>query len=799
MTSDRWHAIETVFDEAADLPPSERRAFLERACRTPEGDPDPALREEVERLLALDVGAEAFFESPALPDPDRAPPEAGPWRLTERVGVGGMGEVWRAERADGAFHQAAAVKLVRPGLGDDLLRRFRSERAVLARLDHPAIARLLDAGTASDGRPYLALEFVEGEPITDFCDRRRLGVNERLALFGDVCEAVAAAHRRLVVHRDIKPSNVLVAETPEGPRVKLLDFGIAKLLDDDPALSLVQTRADRRVLTPEYAAPEQVRGEAPTTATDVYGLGVLLYELLTGQRPYRPASRVRRAIEQAILEADPTEPSTAVTDAQTARAAAEKRATQPDRLRRRLRGDLDQIILKALRKEPERRYDGAAALAADLGRHLGGLPIEARPESAGYRVGKFVRRHRAAVAAVGVALLGVLGGAGAALWQAREAGAERDRADARAAEAEAVTGFLVDLIGEARPSGSDGDTLRVRDVLDAGVAQLDTGFADRPLVAAALATAFARSYAELGQSDRAVPLFRRALGLRRAHLDPLDPEVVAAENALSLALLNTGDLDGVDSLMTAAVAARRTGLGAAHPQVAIALNDLGLAADDRRPDSLARAKAEGYFQEALDVIETAGPEAFAAAYDGSASYDGFRSGLYYSLAVHYMTTGRQERAVEPMGRAVDLADEPPESTSHQILANGYGVLLRQLERYDESIAVHREVVEAARRAHGPDHAFYGYPVLSLGSALQASGDAEGAIPVLREALRVFGGPEADTQAALDTRFYLGRALVEAGQATEGRRVLRAALPGLAETFGADNVRTRVARELTSGA
>ena len=309
MTPSDFALVSRLFDAAADLGPADRVALLDAES------PPPAVRAEVERLLALDDADESDTPLTTF-GPASAPPAAGPWRLVERVGEGGMGEVWRAERADGAFAQTAAVKLVRPGLAPDLLARFRAERQVLARLDHPGIARLLDGGVAADDRPFLALEYVDGEPITAYCDRRRLPVEARLRLFGEVCDAVAYAHRALVVHRDLKPSNVLVADTDDGPRVKLLDFGIAKLLDPaEAAFTVPVTAGDRRMMTPEYAAPEQVRGEAVTTATDVYGLGVLLYELLTGTRPYRLESCARAAVERAILEAPPTEPSTAVTSA----------------------------------------------------------------------------------------------------------------------------------------------------------------------------------------------------------------------------------------------------------------------------------------------------------------------------------------------------------------------------------------------------------------------------------------------------------------------------------------------------
>ncbi|WP_412069845.1 protein kinase domain-containing protein [Rubrivirga sp. IMCC43871] len=789
MTPDRWTRIKALFAEAADLAPADRAAFLDDACRTDDAA-DPDLRAEVEAMLAQDEGAEAFFEDfagSATPPPARV----GPWQLVERIGEGGMGEVWRADRADGAYVQTAAVKLVRPGLAPDLLARFRAERQILAGLDHPAIARLLDGGQAPDGRPYLALEYVDGEPITAYADRRRLGVDARLALFRQVCDAVAAAHRQLVVHRDLKPSNVLVTDAGQ---VKLLDFGIAKLLDpaEGAAVAAPVTEADRRVMTPEYAAPEQVRGEPATTATDVYGLGVLLYELLTGTRPYRLESRVRRAVEQAILETDPTEPSTAVSGATD---AATARSTEPPHLRRRLRGDLDQIVLKALCKEPTRRYDGAAALAADLGRHLAGLPVEARPEAVGYRIGKFIRRHRVAVAAAVAVLLALVGGAGAALWQGAEADRQRDRAADRAAEAEAVMTFLVDMIGDARPAGSDGDTLRVRDVIDGAVERLDTTFLDRPLVRATLASAFGRSYAHLGQTDASLPLFRRSLALRQASLGPVDSLTIRAEDDLVVALLNARELDTLDSLLTASLAARQRALGPYHPDVVSVLHHLALSATRRRDDSVRLARAEAYYRQVIDIVEGPGADLYRAKVGSEEDYDYARSVYYYGLAAHYLETGRPEDAVAPMLRSIELEDAPEESIESQVSRNGYGVLLRSLERYDEAIEIHRGVVASARRAYGPEHAFYGQPLLSLGSAMVAGDRQAEAIPVLREAGTVLTG---DGPSALEVRYYLGQALVEAGEGGEGRAVLRAVLPGLIATFGPDNVRVRNVRKWLAG-
>ena len=481
MDSDRWARVEALFDAALALPPADRDAFLDRETAA-----DAALRDEVAALLEADAEAGAFFDRAArdvaargLGPGDRV----GPYRLTGVLGEGGMGTVYRAERADGAFERALALKVLRAGRGD--VRRFLAERRVLARLDHPGIARLYDGGLTDEGRPYFAMELVEGEPITDHCARLGLGVDARLALFGQVCEAVAYAHRQLVVHRDLKPSNVFVTATPEGPRVKLLDFGIAKVLDDAEA-DLTVGAVPR---TPAYAAPEQVRGEPPTTATDVYALGVLLYELLTGRRPYRLPERARAAVERAVLETEPTVPSAAVTETEDATNTTPP--APPVRLARRLAGDLDQIVLKALRKVPDARYATADAFARDVERHLAGEPVEARPPSAAYRLRRFVQRRRGAVAAAALGLALVVGWAATATLQARRVAAERDRA-------EALNRVLVDLFEGVDPTLGGDRELTVSRFLASATDRVRLDLAARPALRAELLSVLAASHLGLG-------------------------------------------------------------------------------------------------------------------------------------------------------------------------------------------------------------------------------------------------------------------------------------------------------------
>ena len=401
MHPDRWARIEQLLDAMFDLPPHERLVFLERECPD-----DPDLRTEVLRILEAGEAPTPLLDRPvarvatAFDDasgdtPVPVPERVGPYRIERVIGEGGMGMVFLAHRDDGEFDQRVALKLVRRGLHLDarVVRRFREERQILAALSHPGIARLLDGGIAEDGLPFFAMEYVEGESITKYCEGRSLGIDERLALFVRVCDALAHAHAKHIVHRDVKPSNILV--TAEG-HPRLLDFGIAKLIAPDGGTSgAALTRRSERLLTPEYASPEQIRGEPVGVAADVYGLGVLLYELLTGQRPFRRAERTAHELERAVLEEEPTRPSEAV---------------PKEPLRRRLKGDLDAIVLTAMSKEPERRYGGAQELGADVRRHLDGLPVAAHSASPAYRIRRWVRRHRVAVqsGAAGALLMAIL-------------------------------------------------------------------------------------------------------------------------------------------------------------------------------------------------------------------------------------------------------------------------------------------------------------------------------------------------------------------------------------------------------
>lgn len=522
MRSERWHRIESVLDAALECAPAERAALLDKTCA---GD-DP-LRREIESLLAHQIPSENFIETSVSAlaadllakeneETEFESKRIGAYKTTGEIGRGGMGAVFLAMRDDGEFHQQVALKVVRRGFFDaELARRFRRERQILASLNHPNIARLLDGGVSINGELYFVMEYVEGARIDDYCERANLSTVERLKLFLSVCRAVAYAHRNLIVHRDLKPSNILV--TKDGT-VKLLDFGIAKLLDAEHAAD-DDTQTHFQTFTPHYASPEQMSGGQITTASDVYSLGVCLYELLTGARPFEFTHKGFDEIRRAIETVEPARPSTISTQmmkhsplASDNKGVNNSRAFRASQLRGQLKGDLDTIVLTALRKEPERRYKSIEALTADIEKHLDGLPIAARPSTFRYRAGKFVKRNRLLVAASLLVLASLITGSAVAVWQARvargearratqaqalaERESERSRAESEHARREAeksqrISAFMSKVLSYANPSWyaegkRTGGEAKIMFVVEDLAGKIDTEFANQPDVQAEL-------------------------------------------------------------------------------------------------------------------------------------------------------------------------------------------------------------------------------------------------------------------------------------------------------------------------
>jgi non-specific serine/threonine protein kinase/serine/threonine-protein kinase len=542
MTAERWQKVKQVFQAAIELQPDGVSTFLDGAC----GE-DESLRKEVEQLLASHNQASTFIERPAIqPAAGLGDMRFGPYQVIRKLGQGGMGSVYLAARADEQFQKRVAIKVVQAGIDtEEVLRRFRHERQILATLDHQNIAKLLDGGTSETGLPYFVMEYVEGTPVNEYCERQRLSVAERLKLFLQVCSAVQYVHQNLVVHRDIKPGNILV--TPEGTP-KLLDFGIAKLVRPEYLIRPDDsTRFNLRLMTPGYASPEQVRGEPITTGSDVYSLGVVLYELLAGCKPYQFHTESPAELFLLICERDPEKPSTAVTKG----GDADARKNGMERLSSALKGDLDHIILKAMRKEVHRRYSSVELLAEDIRRHLEGFPVSAHEDSLRYRVGKFVRRNRAGVAAAGLLLLSLIGGIAATTWQARRAEAQRVRAERRFNDVRKMANSFLFEIHDAiqnLPGSTQARELLVRRALEY-LDSLASESGDDPALRAELAHAYRRvgdvqgnpNNANLGQTAAAVASYRKALAIAQG-LAAQDPSSTQAIRTLALVTEKYGDL-----------------------------------------------------------------------------------------------------------------------------------------------------------------------------------------------------------------------------------------------------------------
>jgi tetratricopeptide (TPR) repeat protein/tRNA A-37 threonylcarbamoyl transferase component Bud32 len=709
--------VKTVLLEVMGQPPAERARVLDRLCGA-----DEALRAEVQSLLAQEGPATGDLQ-PTLPaslplaDPpaERREEDAplanrriGPYRIERELGRGGMGAVYLAVRADDAYHKRVAIKLMGGGVPSEESRaRFRSERHILAALTHPNIAALLDGGSTDGGEPYVVMEYVEGRPIDEYCRAGGLSVEARLRLFRDVCAAVQYAHGFLVVHRDIKPGNILV--TPEGTP-KLLDFGIAKLLD--PALvpyTLAQTASSVRVLTPAYASPEQIRGEAVTTATDVYSLGVLLYELLTGERPYTVTSERPGELEEAVLKQEPPRPSSVASRARGGR-------------RRRLPRDLDTIVLKALRKEPAQRYASVDQLSEDVRRHLEGLPIRARPDTWRYRAGKFAGRHRLGVAVATLFVLLLATFAGTMFVQARRIARERDAAQRERARAEQVAAFLVDIFKASDPAEARGETITARELLDRGAERIERELGGEPETRATLEDAIGQVYMSLGLYPEAETLLSRALESQQSLHTEESAEVADALFSLGQLRRVQGDLESAESLFRQALGIRRQVLGENDVAVAEVLSDLGSVL--RRTD--------------LDAAEAAHRQALAIRRERLPPDHPDISDSINNLALVLDNMGRYAEA-EPLFRELVERDRRDFGEDHPYFAttlNNLGMLLNSMGKYEEAKAMVTRGLEIRREILGPDHPEVATSLNNLGLTAEARGDYAECARWVREAITV---------------------------------------------------------------
>lgn len=751
MTPEDWQALQAAFEEATSLGPEERALFLERALPG-----RPALKSALARMLVAAESSDELLNDPvskaaavwAAGDGDRwVGHQFGSYQATRRLAAGGMSAVYCGRRVDEQFEQDVAIKILSGRMAsEELVRRFRMERQILASLQHPYIARLYDGGTTEEGMPYLVMEHVHGQPIDEYCDSQRLHIDERLDLFVKVCAAVDHAHRNLIVHRDIKPSNILV--TAEGIP-KLLDFGIAKALDEAavPGQEVAVTRADVRAMTPEYASPEQVRGETITTATDVYALGVLLYKLLSGRMPYLLRSGNLAEVARVICETMPSRPSTVVGSEIAGAGEAPRivavRATSLGKLQRVLSGDLDNIVLKTLQKEPERRYASALALSDDIGRYRAQVPVLARPDSAGYRAAKFVRRHRLGVAAGTAGTLLVTGLVAFYTWQLRH---ERDRAAVAGARATEVAAFLADMFAQASPLEARGQTITAEDMLDRGTERIDA-LQTQPAVQAELLRIIGSSRTALGHLQEAGQLLERAVQLYEDEATRDPPGQARAYMALSDVLRLTGETGRGVELSRRAVDLLEAHLGDPSPELAYGLNRLGVVLFDLATPE-ATAEADQVLRRALRMTDQLG----LAGADVTAD-------IHNNLGITVDRLGRAEEALILHQRAGAIWRElhgplyPNLATSLQ----NTGLVLNRMGRYDEAAVAYREALDIRSKTLGADHHDVGRVAQQLAALENMAGRFAEADELMRLALR-----NIETSLGPDSSIFAGSLRLAAG-------------------------------------
>ena len=783
--------IKLLLEAALGLPEEERALFLRRECGV-----DEELLREIESLVEAAEGDSSFLEERvAVPETllmpageaasDEVPEKIGPYRLVRTLGAGGMGTVYLAERDDPEFRQQVALKLIRRDqTSDNVLQRFVQERQILAGLQHENVARLLDGGATDDGTPYFVMEHVDGLALLTYCDRNRLGVDARLGLFLEVCAAVEYAHRNLVVHRDIKPGNILV--TPEG-RAKLLDFGIAKVLTPSQAVAGAQTQTQGRVLTVPYASPEQIRGEPITTASDIFSLGVVLYELLVGRRPFAGDETDVYELSKSIVEADPARPSTMVGDsiettaadqatAQVADEMATRRRANVKALRRRLRGDLDSIVLKALRKVPAERYLSVARLADDIRNHLEGRPVDAAEATFSYRAKKFVRRHAAALSLT-IALLGLAIAAG--VFHTVQVTRERDRARIEARRSATVSDFLVDLFEVSDPGVARGRELTAREILDRGANQLERSLKGEPEVKARLFGVVGKVYQRLGEYDAAEGAYDRSLELLReldrqssaAGIETLETKVEKAS-----LLIVRAELDEAERLIRETL----------EEIVAREGDDSLLAA--RAYDALGTVLQEsGKYQDALPLFE----QSLAIRRLELGSNDALVSVSANNLAFLYVDLRRYLEA-EPLLREAIEIDRAILGSPHPELAMGLTNLATVLlQQYREGEPV--DLAEAEQHGRtaldmmvtvlGEDHPQVALVANDLARIVGERGDLDQAEALFRQALTIQEktlGRHPMVAVALSN---LGGLLVEKGELDQAEAAYQRSLATNRELLG----------------
>ncbi len=815
MQAQRFQHLMDIVGEAVERSPESRDAWLDDACAG-----DTELRAEVARLLAKEPVAVQFLEESPLAaavGTDSAESRSligellGPYRIIREIARGGMGTVYLASRDDQQFTKQVAIKVIKRGMDTDfVVQRFRNERQILATLDHPNIARLMDGGATKDDLPYFIMEYVDGVPITEYCDENKLSVNDRLKVFRTICSAVQYAHQNLVIHRDLKPSNILVTNAAEP---KLLDFGIAKILraDTDEETALTQTAV--RVMTPQYASPEQVKGERVTTSSDVYSLGVVLYELLTGQRPYRVSSR--EAIAKAICEQEPTKPSAVVSGQlsvvsskeRRARSKEDKQLTPDDRQltnrqsaisNRQLKGDLDNVVLKALRKDPERRYASVEQFSEDIRRHLEGLPVTARQDTFGYRTSKFVQRNKIGVAAASIILLTLIGGIVATTWEARRARAESAKAQERFSQVRALAhSVLFDYHDEiaALPGSTKVRQQMVKDALQY-LDNLSKDAGNDVLLLREIGSAYQRvgevqggnvtsprggtiTFANLGDIKGAAESFRKALSVRE-RLVALQPKNTDIQQEYGTNITRMGEISLTLGKPTDAAQYFRRAMEIYDRLLAADPNNEALRAKEGSlPFTIFRALGNpgdpnlGRGSEALNNLRTAlaDYEKLASDYPKQARYRDALIALYGQVGRRLVEDGQFTDALESYRRSQAvgeaLVQEDKTNAFHRrqlaITYGNTGMALLALGRKSESLESCRKSVEIFESLVAADpndanvHMDLANNYRNLAAALAENNDRAGARANFAKAVQILDELAAQSPSNAQVSFNLGLA------------------------------------------
>jgi serine/threonine-protein kinase len=766
-----WKQLESLFYAALEMPADERADFLDRACAG-----DAGLRAQVEGLLASESVADDFLERPVIEAarlfhaPVAAGDRLGAYQIKQPIGEGGMGAVYLAARADDLYQRQVAIKIVRAGFVGSaaMLQRFSSERQILANLDHPNIAQLFDGGVTADGMPYLVMEYVAGMPINLYCHQQNLNTTQRLRLFMAVCAAVDYAHKNLIVHRDLKPANILVTE--DGVP-KLLDFGIARLLDDESRDEMTRTRTVDRLMTPEYASPEQIRGEPVTTATDVYALGLLAYELLTGVRPFQLEGASPLDAAQTICHTSPVIPSEMVRTLERQAISENRPSTSaqlskaPEDARRALRGDLDNIILMAMRKEPSRRYASVTALTADIESHLLGFPVHARPDTWSYRTDKFIRRHKLGIATTAMMVIGLIGfSIGMALL------AQRATREKNIAQRESE--FLASIFQAATPDQGQGKEITARELLDQAAKRIQDELNDEPQLKATLLDNIGHAYERLGHYPEAVRELTLALTLRRQAGEANSANFAGTEDLLGTALRLQAQYKAAEPFFRDSLAIRRREVKGDSAAVAGTLDDLGecLYWEEKMPE------AESVLREALAIDRRLGPNY------GGATLN------YLALVVESKGDYLEARQLLRESLEVNRRNEGPMSPDYvDSLHNLAGAEIDSGDLIGAE-AAERESLDLRTRILGKDHPDLIYSLNNLGWILLEEGKWREAQPFLEENLRVarlnFGESNPRIAAPINN---LGHFYEEKGDYKTAEKDYRQAIAILTATDGGESI------------